>query len=437
MASTITNFLIGIGFDFDESTEKKVKAAMEGVKSSTLAIGAVMASAAIGAGMRVDQLAEKSRKLQDQLYRTNTSTTWVQGYGASLTQLGGSADDAVGRVTGLEERLAAIRMGDRGWLDTLGPAGFDSGALAQAKSAQDFITMAAEQFSKATHTQQVNMANVLGLTDAEFKLWQQGGQYVDAHSKSLAEQLGYTTSLNEQQYEYSQSWVALNLEMDKAGNTLSQIMLPSMTSLVGKANEYVGTLNKLAQENPEAAKTTVGAGVAAGVGAAIFGSGKILGAIPGLGALGRAAGPAGAVVGGGLLANEGWDALMENRRQAYGDKTTAGGNLRKDSPLGKAYDWIKSQTVTSGFEANSPDWMQKPTHGADYAPYTFRPDYNASATGTATGNAVTTSMPKIENKLNMSATVELNGQKLGEFVDVRIDQNQQQAMQQFDTRVSR
>lgn len=339
MANVITQFLIGIGYQYDDKGERQAKAGMEAIKSSTLAIGSALGAAAIGAGVRVDQLAEKSRQLQDTLYRTTTSTTWVQGYGAAMTELGGNADEAASRVTSLEQQLAAIKMGDRGFLDSLGQAGFDAGDLSQAKSAQDFITRASEQFSRATHTQQVNMANVLGLTDSEFKLWQQGGRYVDDHSRKLAEQLGYTDSLNEKQYEYSQSWVELNLELDKAGNTISNIMLPGMTGLVERAKDFVGTINQFAKDNPEETKNIIQGGAAVGIGAGILTGGKILSKVPGLGALGRFAGPVGAATGGGFWANSEWDKIMEDSDQWYGKETTGGGNFKRNSPLGKAWDF--------------------------------------------------------------------------------------------------
>lgn len=438
MAHVITSFLVGIGLDTSEfeKGEKRVSQAMEGIKSSTLAIGSALAGAAIGAGLKVDMLAEKSRKLQDQLYRTNTSTTWAQGYGVALTELGGNADDAVGRITGLEQKLAAIKMGDRGWVDSLGPAGFDAGNLAQAKDASDFISRAADQFSRASHTQQVNMANVLGLTDAEFKLWQQGGSYVTEHSKQLAAQIGYTESLNQKQYEYSQSWVQLNLEMDKAGNTISNIMLPGMTELVNKANQYTQALNKFAQDNPDTTKNVVGGGAAVGLGAAILTGGKILSKVPGLGALGSVAGPTAAVVGGGLAANEGWDAIMSYSDSAYGKETTGGGNFKKDSPLGKLYDF----TYDGVSSAPDPDsYLAKPTHGADYMPSSYgSSDYNAAAVGGVAAAAVS-ALPiiNVNNKLTMTGTVELDGRQFGEIIDVKIDEHNQQAIAQYDTRVSR
>lgn len=436
MANVITQFLIGIGYQYDDKGERAAKAGMEAIKSSTLAIGSTLAAAAIGAGAKVDQLAEKSRKLQDQLYRTNTPTTWAQGYGVALTELGGSADDAVGRITGLEQKLAALKMGDRSFVDSLGVAGFDAGDLAQAKDAQDFITRAADQFSRATHTQQVNMANVLGLTDAEFKLWQQGGSYVTEHSKKLAEQLGYTESLNQKQYEYSQSWIQLNLEMDKAGNTISNIMLPGMTELVKKANEYTGALNKFAQENPETTKNIVEGGTAIGIGAAILTGGKLLSKVPGLGVLGSAATPVGTVVGGGLAANSAWDSIMDFSDTTYGTDTTGGGNFKKNSPLGKLYDFTYDG-VSSAPDPGS--YLAKPTHGADYMPSSYgSSDYNAAAVGGIAAAAVS-ALPSItvDNKLTMTGTVELDGYQVGELVDVKIEQHNQQAIAQYDTRVDR
>jgi len=453
MANVITSFLIGIGLDTSEfeKGQKKVSQAMEGIKSSTLAIGSSLAAAAIGAGAKVDQLAEKSRKLQDQLYRTNTQTTWAQGYGAALTELGGNADDAVGRITGLEQKLAALKMGDRSFVDSLGVAGFNAGDLAQAKDAQDFITRAADQFSRATHTQQVNMANVLGLTDAEFKLWQQGGSYVTEHSKKLAEQLGYTESLNQKQYEYSQSWVQLNLEMDKAGNTISNIMLPGMTELVKKANEYTRAMNKFAQDNPDTTKTIVEGGAAVGLGAAVLTGAKVLSKVPGLGVLGPVAAPAATVVGGGLAANSAWDSIMDFSDSTYGTDTTGGGNFKKNSPLGKLHDFIYDGVSSApdpgsylakpmhGADYQSSMYSTKPTHGADYMPSSYAsPDYNAAAVGGVAASAVSALPPiRVDNKLSMTGTVELDGRQVGEIIDVKIDEHNQQAIAQYDTRVDR
>lgn len=427
MANVITQFLIGIGYDYDDKGERAAKSGMEAIKSSTLAIGAALSSAAIGAGVKVDQLAEKSRKLQDQLYRTSTPTTWVQGYGVALTELGGNADHAVSRVTDLENQLAAIRMGDRGFVDALGQAGFDAGDLAQAKDAQDFISRASDQFSRATHTQRLNMASVLHLTDSEFKLWEQGGSYVREHSQQLADQIGYTEELNQKQYEYSQSWVELNLELDKAGNTISNIMLPGMSNLVKEAQSFVGTLNIFAGNNPGVTRAATGA--AAGV--SVAAGGALLGRITGL----RALGPLGAIAGGGVAANEAWGGIMNYSDATYGTNTTMGGNLKSDSPLGKAWNWLtgSSDSLPAGY--GLPEYLQKPTQGSMYSGYSTTSDYERQNEHLA--RTLRDAPLQVDNTLNVNARIELDGQKIGEVVDTQIDRHNQQALPQFDTQVDR
>lgn len=449
MANVITQFLIGIGYEYDDKGERQAKSGMESIKSSTLAIGSAIAAAAIGAGARVDMLAEKSRKLQDNLYRTNTPATWVQGYGVALKELGGNADDAVGRVTGLEQQLAAIKMGDTGFLDALGKAGFNSLDLSEAKSAQDFITRASDQFSRATHTQQVNMANVLGLTDQEFKLWQQGGQYVDNHSQQLADQVGYTQALNEQQYQYSQSWVELNIELDKAGNTISNIMLPGMTSLVDRAKDFVTTINNFAKENPEETSSLVAGGAVTAGGYGVAGIGALASkiGIPGAGAL-RAAGPIG-LAAGTAIASEPWidkglnylfggSEYYQGLRTAptwgdFGDALIGNYKLAPDAQ--RYVDSQKNVKITSGY--GLPEYLQTPTSGGEFSPYAMSSVNTPQQQGSAIAQALRESPLQVNNKVNMTATVELDGKQIGQIVDTRIDEHNQQALPQFSTQVSR
>lgn len=425
MANTLTNFLIGIGYDTAqlEKGERTVNSSMESIRSNTLAIGSAMAAAAIGAGYQVDRMAEKSRKLQDQLYRTNTSTTWVQGYGASLKELGGDADDAANRVVSVENMLSALKMGDAGTLDVLSKAGFDTGYLAQAKDAQEFITRAAERFATVQGDALIsqseyrrNMAAVLQLTDAEFKLWQQGGSYVDTHSKQLAEQLGYTESLNNLQYQYSQSWVALNLELDRAGNTVSNIMLPGMTKLVGLANDYVSALTTFAQNNPREAEAAITGGSVAAAG----GAAALLGKIPGLGFL-RSAGPVGAAAGISIAA-EPW--LDRGLNSLFGDSEYF-------QRVRTAPTWSEFGNALIGRDGS-------PTSGSDYAPSQLMPDYNAYMTGNVTSaGMINMPQPPIQNKVDVQANIILDGQKVGELMDARIDDNNLTTMEQLGSQVDR
>lgn len=494
MANVITSFLVGIGLDVSdfESGEKKVTQSMDRIKSSTLGIGAAMASAVVGAGIKVDQMAEKSRKLQDQLYRTNTSPVWAQGYGVALTELGGNADEASGRIVDLENKLSSIKMGQGGdWLRSLGAAGFDASALSRAKNASEFINLAADQFSKVqgdslatVEERRRNMASVLGLTDAEFKLWQQGGKYVDEHSRQLATQLGYTEELNTKQYEYSQAWKEVNLELDKASNTLGVIMLDDMTSLVNKAKEYTSTFNDFTQKNPEETKSALEGGMVVAGGLTLSSIGAMLSkfGIPGAAIL-RGAGPV-ATAAGISIATEPWvdkglnsvfggSEYYQNLRTAptWDEFGQALIGQRETTPEVQKYverRQDESETTRKQVQQNLPTWnayqsgqpsrlpywlepsehhqatpkpsdTPNPTQGADYAPSAYeRSDYNAAAVGDATAGAVSALPPvRVENKVTMTGTVELDGRQVGEIIDVKIDEHNQQAAAQYNTGVSR
>lgn len=68
-------------------------------------------------------------------------------------------------------------------------------------------------------------------------------------------------------------------------------------------------------------------------------------------------GPLAAVVGGGVAADWVWDnIIMPANDTMYGDETTAGGNLKKDSPLGKLYDALQGWWQHGKESGKFPDW---------------------------------------------------------------------------------
>lgn len=92
---------------------------------------------------------------------------------------------------------------------------------------------------------------------------------------------------------------------------------------------------------------------------AVLGFGGLGGGKGGLlGGMGKAGGVAAVAAIGGEAAAWSWDnIIMKANNAMYGDETTAGGNLKKDSPLGKMWDglkgWWNQGTATGKF----PDWF--------------------------------------------------------------------------------
>jgi len=442
MSNVITSFLIGIGLDISqvEAGEKRLNQAMEGVKSSTLAIGSSMAAAAVGAGVAIDTTAKKATALSNSLYRTNTQTTWVQGYQASLIELGDTAETAGERVRGIEDNIASVFSGQGGaFLDSLSQVGFDTSGLTKTQNAQEAMGLLIDQFSKSSHTQQMNMARTLGLTDAEFKLWQRGTTYVNEHSETLAKSLGYTDGLLNQQREYNQAVIETDQAWTRVVNTLSTKLLPSMTEARNMAAD-VGNwaANKLKDANPHdvtnaaAAATIVGGASVSGLArAALPGAARFIPGVP-------FAGPAtGAILGDALWQH----GITPMQNSLYGSESTGNDtwHFKKSSPLGKLWDWWHSPSDTPNGSSNSmPDWLQKPTHGSEYAPYAYastQPDYERQSQ--SLHRALREAPLNVNANVTVTNHVELDGEKIGEVVDTRIDRHNQEAMNQFSSKVAR
>ncbi|EJT7707129.1 hypothetical protein N3S92_004255 [Cronobacter sakazakii] len=444
MANVITQFLIGLGYETSdlERGERRAKQGMEGIKSSALAIGASMTAAAIGAGVQVDAFAQKAIALDNKLYRTGTSTTFAQGYGAALQELGGNADEASDRVRGLEENIASIFSGQGGgFLDALSQSGFNVAGIQDSRNAQEAMTNLADQFSKASHTQQLNMARALGLSDAEVKLWQRGGQYLNERSQQLADHLGYTEALLAKQRDYNDAVIQSDQAWTKVTNTVSSKLLPSMTELRDLSAGFGNWVSDKIQSADErdVVNATTATAIVGGQGASMAARAAAPGLarfIPGVPFAGPAAG---AVMGDTLWKH----AITPMQDELYGPESTGTENFRfkKESPLGIFYDWLQKPTENN-HAATTPDeskpWLQKPTHGAEYAPYSMpppRPDYERQ--GEHITKALRDVPLSVKADVKVTNRVELDGQKIGEVIDTRIDQHNVEAMNQTHSEVDR
>ncbi|EMV5396192.1 tape measure protein [Escherichia coli] len=80
-------------------------------------------------------------------------------------------------------------------------------------------------------------------------------------------------------------------------------------------------------------------------------------------------GALGAVVAGGVAADWTWDnIIMKSNDAMYGDETTAGGNLKKDSPLGKLYDAIDGWWQHGKESGKFPSWYPGVNNSAIVVP---------------------------------------------------------------------
>lgn len=80
-------------------------------------------------------------------------------------------------------------------------------------------------------------------------------------------------------------------------------------------------------------------------------------------------GPLGAAIAGGMAADWAWDnVIMPANDAMYGDETTAGGNLKKDSPLGKMWDSLAGWWQHGKESGKFPSWYPGVNNTASVPP---------------------------------------------------------------------
>lgn len=124
-----------------------------------------------------------------------------------------------------------------------------------------------------------------------------------------------------------------------------------------------------------------------------------------------------------------WDKVMDANDAMYGQDTTAGGNLKKDSPLGKLWDFLHSPSLPT-----NPDFA-KPAEKTGWVSSYSNPGY-VPPTPTITapqlkvdmaGNPLMTPPAWLNQPLNVNVNVKVQEGQIRDLVRSEVETNNQQA----------
>lgn len=382
MASVITSFLVGIGYDTEELRrgEREISTSMEGVKSLAGTTGAALSAAFVGVGATASQTAERVNNLRLNTNQLYTSTQYVNDYGNALRSLGGNATDAVSEITRVETAINNLRnKGDASTFTDLAYYGVQIDPLKDAESGGQFMERLSEQFPGLNRDQQQGVANTLGLSPATVELLRKGSDGYRDVLNHVHEVAGLSDDLIEKSRQYNAAIGEAQNRWEGVANTISSAVLPGMTDIINKGSDILSNVvAPMAERDPVstgAGLSMLGAGIAGSVAAPLLGAAGL----GGVGALAGAVAPPVALAGagtlawnmnqqdvqnltgaelpswlwdkkvfdesqgdtaGGLLHSDSFLGGLWNNNEPQGD--TAGGLIQSDSMLGKGYDAAKS-----------------------------------------------------------------------------------------------
>lgn len=183
-ASVIKEFLVSLGFDLNSTSQKKFT---DGI---TFADKAVLGITASLAGFTAALLATTNG--MERLYfvsqRTQASVQGIKSLQYAVTNLGGSADDALGSIEGIAKFIRS-NPGGEGFIGALGVGTRNSAG--QLRDTVDILSDLGKQFASMPYYQAAKRASLLGIDEKTLQALIKGVGQFSAEYRKMSQDLGF------------------------------------------------------------------------------------------------------------------------------------------------------------------------------------------------------------------------------------------------------
>ena len=327
MAKTISNLLVGIGFDLDKKSTDKVSSGIDGVKSKALKLGSIVAGA-----FGIKALTSDFANAKDDLGKFSevfgSTADSINAFGNALKLEGGTLGGFMSQLASLEKFRAGLAVGDAGFIAAAGRAGLDTQALIDAKDATEGYLTLADQFQKMTKQERINAADALGLDEASIRLLSKGREGIEEVVERQRKMRPVTNEMTKAAAEFNDEFQDLTTNIGGFADKISAKVLPQINNVVSGMNDWISSNRELLNSGTDTFLDSVSENIlsiAASLGLVTAGSGLALaGAITskaggklGLGAVAKAGGLASKA--GGLASKAGAAGLALTAGLAIGD----------------------------------------------------------------------------------------------------------------------
>jgi hypothetical protein len=299
MAKTISNFLVGIGFDLDKKSTDNVASGIDNVKTKALQLGSVVAGA-----FGIKALTSDFANAKDDLGKFGqvfgVTASDVSAFGNAMRIEGGTLEGFMSQLSQLEQFRAGLAVGDAGFLAQAGRAGLDVSGLVDAESATEGFLELADQFQAMTQQQRLNAATALGLDEATIRLLSRGRSNIEDLVDAQRKLRPVTDEMTEAARIFNEENKNLMNNIGGIADQVSVRLLPQISNVVAGMNDWIEANRELIgsgldtffdsiNENVVAIAASLGLVTS---GATALAAGKLAGKV-GLGGAGRALGGVG------------------------------------------------------------------------------------------------------------------------------------------------
>lgn len=232
-AETIQDFLVSLGFQVDQSGQRKFEQTLISVAANTVK----MATAVEASALTVVAFTAKIASGLDNLYwasqRTGASVSGIQAIGYAASQMGGTVEGARGSLESLA-RFMRNNPGAEGFLNRLGVQTRDASGNMRDMSA--IFTGVGQRLSNMPYYRANQFAQMLGIDENTLMAMRRGLGTFSTQYTQMAKAIGYnanTAAVQSNQFMTSLRSFGLMAGMarDKIGSTLAGGLAGSIDNL--------------------------------------------------------------------------------------------------------------------------------------------------------------------------------------------------------------
>jgi hypothetical protein len=322
MAKTISNLLVGIGFDLDDKSTDKVSSGIDSIKSKALKLGSVVAGA-----FGIKALTSDFANAKDDLGKFSevfgSTAENINAFGNALRLEGGTLGGFMSQLANLEKFRAGLAVGDAGFIAAAGRAGLDTQALIEAKNATEGYLTLADQFQRMTRKQRINAADALGLDEASIRLLSKGRAGIEDVVEQQRKMRPVTNEMTKAAAEFNDEFQDLTTNIGGFADKISAKVLPQINNVISGMNDWIAANRELLNSGTDTFLDSISeniVGIAASLG--------LISAGTGLGLAGKVTSTVGGKLGSGGISKAGGLASkaggLASRAGAAGLALTAG-----------------------------------------------------------------------------------------------------------------
>ena len=256
MASVLSSFLVGIGWDtqdFDKGT-KNIERSLGGVKSTALQVGAALTGAFGAKALTVD-FAKRTDSVSQFSAAIGVAADDVQALGNALAYAGGDASTSTALLQKLTEARDALAVkGEAGFLTDAAYSGIDPDLIKDAANSYDALMNIVGEYQNLSAAQQRTLAQTLGLSPSDIALFKTGRESVESSVAQFRKIRPVTDEATEASRKFRGE---LSLLGTQIGAVADQISVP----LVGALGNATEAMNTFIGANRPFIDKTIGEGV--------------------------------------------------------------------------------------------------------------------------------------------------------------------------------